>query len=546
MGSTKKLLKKKKWLIILLTAVLAVSAYWGINKKNDRTAGTTNQMTVKVTRGDIKVTLTGSGNIYSARQQDLSRNVSGRVKEIYFSEGESVKKGDLIYVLENKTLEIGLERAKVNLENAQLDYRLILERFEDLKVKSPIAGTLESLKIKEGETVNKDQILATVSNISDLSIRVPLRIDQKEKVEPGQKARIVFPASFAEYSGTVKIVEQTGTPRSDGSILYYAEIIFKNPGGFGGEEIGYVTIETENGEISAVEPGKVELGESYDIKAPARAVVKEVLKKQKDPVSKGELIAVLESNDLYLEKLSLETKLKQAEMEYSEYQDKISELMVYAEFDGILAGQNVSVGDEIAERSSDSSRTENISLGKILSHQKEVTIPIDELDISKIKIGQPAVVTVEALQGRIFHGTVSKIASIGSVQSGVATYDVTVTLAEGSELKEGMTADVEILVDMKEDVLLLPVEAVIQRNRREFVILPPLTDEKNEGEPRQKEVKTGLRNESYVEITEGIEEGDEVVVVLSENQRTQQFRMTQPGFMPMMGGQNIRTAPGRR
>ncbi|NPV44593.1 MAG: HlyD family efflux transporter periplasmic adaptor subunit [Firmicutes bacterium] len=545
MDKRKKMLKKKKLFFILpIAAVLVAGAYWGINMKNDKNADTVSQMTVKVTRGDIRVALTGSGNVHSVKQQNLSRDVSGRVEEIYFNEGEAVTKGDLIYVLSNKDLEIGLEKARVNLDNALLDYNLVMSRIEDLKVKSPIDGVLEELEIKEGETVNKDQILAYVSDNSTVSIKVPLSSNQKEKVKPGQRARVVFPASFAEYSGTVRTVEQTGTATSDGTIFYYTEIILKNPGGFGGGEQGYVTIEADGEEITAVEPGSVQLNDSYEIKAPAQSVVKEVLKSQKDPVAKGELIAVLESDDLLLEKLSAETKLKQAEMEYHEYLDQVSELKVYAEFDGILAGQSVMLGDEI-ERTGDEDETEDSSLGKILSHQKEVTIPVDELDISKVKIGQPATVTVEALSNKVFQGRVSKIASIGSVQDGVSTYDVTVTLLGGDEIKEGMTADVEILVDAREDVLLLPVEAVIQRNGMEFVVLPASSDEKNEGEPRLKEVKTGLRNESYVEITDGLEEGDEVVVMVSGNQRTQS-EMRQPGFAPMMGGPGIRPEPGRR
>ncbi|MBA1334204.1 MAG: hypothetical protein HPY66_1913 [Firmicutes bacterium] len=526
-----RLLKNKKIIIPALCLIIAVSSiYWYYSSKRNNAANNSSLPLVAVTRGDIRVSITGTGNIQPVKEQSLSIKVTGKVEEIYFNEGDRVAAGDLIYVLSNSDLVTELEKARVNLDSTLLDYGTTTDKVQNLQVKAPISGVIEQMQLVEGETVSKDKVIVTIVDKSTIKVKAPLNSLQKEKVMPGQEADIVFPASFATYTGKVASVDQTGTPNGDGSIFYYAHVVFSNPGGFTEGEEGYVTIKTADGEVRAVRSGTVEFGETKEITVPAEALVEKVIKKEKDMVVKGEIIATLSSDSLHLEKASKDISVKQAQLDYNEVLDKISSLKVYAEVDGIIAGQNVVVGDEIKIKDDDSSSgssSNSTALGYVLSNQKKVSISVDELDISKVKLGQRAVVTIEALANRVFEGTVSKVSEVPNIQNGVSNYDVIVTIPEGGDIKTGMTADVEILIESKENVLMVPVEAITQRNGNAIVMVPA---QSQSGDPEPRRVKIGLMNERYVEITEGLSEGERVVVTgLSAGN-------TQTNGFPMGGG----------
>lgn len=542
-----RLSRKKKILLLVICSLIISSSIYGYNfYKKSKPANTSSLPVAQVTRGDIKISITGTGNIQPVQEQHLTPEFSAEVEEIHFKEGDRVKAGDLIYVLSNDDLAIEFEKARINLDNALLDYNTTTEKVSNLEVRSPINGTIERLQINEGDTVNKDQVIATIIDKSTIKIKAPLNSLQKQKVSPGQQAKVTFPSSFATYAGKVVSVDQTGTPQGDGSIFYYAHVVFENPGGFVEGEEGYVTISAGEGDISAVKPGKVEFNEYKELKSTASAVVEKILKSEKDVVSKGEVIAIMSSDELQLERTTKDVKVKQAQIEYRGLSEKVSSLKIFAEIDGILAGQNVNPGDEIAGKESDStgsgnSSTSNISLGSIYSNQKQVMIPVDELDISKIKLGQKAEITVEALANEVFEGTVSKISEKANIQNGVSTYDVTVTIPNGETIKVGMTADVEILVDSKKNTLLVPVEAILERNGSSIVMVPAGTSEGKEGGPKPVRVRTGLKNERYVEIIEGLVEGDKVILSGLSTGTGQNSRMPMGGGFGMPG-----IGPGQR
>jgi len=561
-------MKNKKLLILIVCLVVAAGSIYSLySNRQSRLADTTGMPTATVTRGNISLSITGTGNADPVRQQRLAPDITGKVEEIYFREGDVVKAGDLLYVLSNSDILLELESSRINLDNTMFDYQTTAEKIQNLEAKSPINGIIEELNIIEDETLSSGQAIAAIVDKSTLRIKAPLNSLQKDKVEVGQSASIFFASRFVNMTGTVVSTDQTGTPnvtedqsgisRPDGSIFYYVHVTFENPGGFAEGEEGYVTINTPEGDVRAYSAGTVEYNDRRQITAPASAVVEKLLKKEKDHVAAGEVIALLSSDDLLLEQESKDVRIKQAQLEYQNKQQQIASLRVTAEMDGIVAGQDVGVGDEITGKSSsnsDSGSNSNTninsgSLGYVLSSEKQITIPVDELDIAKIKPGQRTVVTIEALPGKTFNGTVSKISEIGNVQSGVSTYDVTVTIPEGQEIKSGMTADIEILIADKRDVLLVPVEAVIERNGNYFVMTGGQAGQ--DGEQRQVRVETGLRNENYVEITGGLEEGDEVILTGIGGAAAQNYSTPGAGgfAIPRGGGGGgmpvIRTNPGQ-
>jgi HlyD family secretion protein len=159
---------------------------------------------------------------------------------------------------------------------------------------------------------------------------------------------------------------------------------------------------------------------------------------------------------------------------------------------GLRPGDRLAAGAQVAVIWSDTSY--------------QVEVPVDELDVSRLRVGMPAEVKVAALGERLLPGRVTRVALEGVVKDGITTYPVTVAVDPVPGLKVGMNANVRIEVERREDVLYLPVEAVRSQGGRQVVMVL-------EGQqPRPVAVETGLRTETAVEIRGGLEEGQVVLI----------------------------------
>jgi HlyD family secretion protein len=170
-----------------------------------------------------------------------------------------------------------------------------------------------------------------------------------------------------------------------------------------------------------------------------------------------------------------------------------------------------------------------------------MVIPVDELDIPNVFVGQEASVRVEALPGRVFSAKVSKIAAEGTVRDGIATYDVTLALEDTTSLRGSMTANATIVIQSKPNALLVPSEAVRSVTtgvtRVQGAATPRRVTVLNDGVPEQREVMVGLSNGVFTEILSGLEEGDVVVIsVIDQGSQTQTPLMPVTPSQPGSGG----------
>lgn len=180
---------------------------------------------------------------------------------------------------------------------------------------------------------------------------------------------------------------------------------------------------------------------------------------------------------------------------------------VYAPITGVISGRLVQEGQII------SSPTNNVSGGTallMLSDLSRVFIwaSVDESDIGKIAVGQPASITVDAFSETRFRGEVVRIATKGVSVSNVVTFEVKIEVLDEakSKLRPEMTANVDILVADKADALLLPSEFVQGRGGNKYVLKPATGEEEQEKVP----VTVGIDDGMQVEILAGLDEGTEV------------------------------------
>src|SRR5579884_2903381 len=136
-----------------------------------------------------------------------------------------------------------------------------------------------------------------------------------------------------------------------------------------------------------------------------------------------------------------------------------------------------------------------------------VDINVDETDIARVEIGQPVLLTLDALPGRPVRARVTAIAPQATTQQGVTSYLVSATLENGAGVLPGMTATANIIDAQKADALQVPNRAIRRQGRDQVVdVLTP------EGKLDTRVVQRGLSNDQSSEITSGLDEDDQVVL----------------------------------
>jgi HlyD family secretion protein len=136
---------------------------------------------------------------------------------------------------------------------------------------------------------------------------------------------------------------------------------------------------------------------------------------------------------------------------------------------------------------------------------------VDEADISKVYLGQQARIAVESLKEKKFEGKVTKISPLGVEKDNVTTFEVRVSIQNPTgELKANMSANAEIILEEKRNILQIPEAAVIyDKDRHTFVETP---DPGSKTGRQKLAVKLGISNGIKTELLEGLKEGQQVIL----------------------------------
>jgi membrane fusion protein (multidrug efflux system) len=200
-----------------------------------------------------------------------------------------------------------------------------------------------------------------------------------------------------------------------------------------------------------------------------------------------------------------ENNLRVAESAVALVEARLAKTEIKAPFSGVIGPRVVSVGDYVKEGA------DMVNLESIDPLKVDFRVP--ETYMRQVQPGQTLTVTLDALPGKSYEATVTKIApaSITPKDKQVDVFPVEATLTKADALiKPGMTADVRIHIEKKEHVLILPIEAVVKDKGKQMVTkVVPAEKGKKQVET---EVKVGARNDREVEITDGLKEGDEVMI----------------------------------
>lgn len=306
-----------------------------------------------------------------------------------------------------------------------------------------------------------------------------------------------------------------------------------------GAETEIVEVTKGDLEISVETSGHIEMPNQTNVSFEAGGAVDKVYVELGDEVSKGQKLAELESSSLERAVEQAETNLedalrnlsragpdarsleaarnqvKRAQIALDDARDNMEKAELTAPFGGEIAKVMIEEGDQVTGSSAMAPGTAAFLL--VDPSKVEVITQIDEIDIANVERGQEAIITVDALSeanlqeqelSRELSGKVAAISRAGQSVSGVVTYETKLTVDNPpSALRSGMTCTAEIIIERKEDVLLVPTLAIKFEEARSIVkVVGP------DGETETREVGIGVQTAEQTEIKKGLQEGDKVLV----------------------------------
>ncbi len=205
-----------------------------------------------------------------------------------------------------------------------------------------------------------------------------------------------------------------------------------------------------------------------------------------------------------------EAQVAQARAVLDSDEEDLRNSTIVSPMDGIVLSKDVEVGDAVSSiLVLGSQATLVMTLGDV--SEVDVKGKVDEADISRVYLGQPARITVESLKGKTFEGKVTKISPMGVEKDNVTTFEVRVSIRNPSgELKANMSANAEIIQQEKKAVLLVPEAAVVyDKDKKTFLEVP---DPKAENGRRKVAAELGISNGVKAELVKGLKEGEKVIL----------------------------------
>jgi len=205
-----------------------------------------------------------------------------------------------------------------------------------------------------------------------------------------------------------------------------------------------------------------------------------------------------------------QAQVAQDKANLKQLEEQLSYTDILSPIDGVVLSRNVEMGDAVSSiLVLGSSATLVMTLGD--TSEVYVKGKVDESDIGKVYLGQPARIKVESFKDKTFNGKVTKISPMGVEKDNVTTFEVRVSINNpGGELKAEMTANAEIILEEHKNVLQIPEGAIIyDKDKKASVEVP---DSKGKDGKKKVAVNIGISNGAKTEVLSGLKENDQVVL----------------------------------
>jgi len=568
-----------KFITGVIIILIIAGVYFGYAKifKNN---GAVRYATAQVQKGTLIVSVSGSGQVSVSNQVDIKPKASGDIVYVGVKNGQEVKAGTLIAQLDARDAQKTVRDAETNLESAKLSLEKLKKPADTLSIlqaENSLAQAKES-KQKAEDDLKKayDDGFNTIANaFLDLPTVIKGLHDILFSSDTGLGGGNQWNIDY--YADSVKTYDEKALQYKDDTSQSYQKARQEYDKNF----TDYKTITRYS------DPATIEglINETYDTtKAIAEAVksannliqfyqdklternlkpaaisdthlstlntytgktnthllnllgIKNTIKNSRDTIvnadrsiaEKTESLTKLKAGADALDIQSSELAVKQRENALLDAKEKLADYFIRAPFDGVIAKVNAKKGDSVSSAS---------ILVTLITRQKLAEISLNEVDVAKIKVGQKATLTFDAVPDLTITGQVAEVDAVGTVSQGVVTYTVKISFdTQDDRVKPGMSVSAAIVTEAKPNVLLVPNSAIKSQGDMAYVeIFAGETQA-----PRRQTVQIGLSNDTMTEVTNGLKEGDQVVTQTitqtAQSQSQQNTGLRIPGLTGGGGG----------
>lgn len=538
--------KKRGWIwpvvivVVLLAAGIIVPRLFRLNSAN---ANAQLYEAVKVARGDMQVTVHGTGSIEAMDSKAVAANATAKVDTVPVENGDTVKKGDVIATLNADAVNDSITSLKQQIISQDATIANMRANPTMKVLYAPVDVRVISVYAKEGQDANVP--------MSAQGALMLLSTDGKMKVE-------FVPAAGTKLTAGSAVKIATGGKTLNG---YISTV----PDSTTDEAVAILLDDTYPvGQSAVIKDAKgAELGRgTLDINNPLRittysGTVDTLYVKAGDEVKSGHKLlklsgAILDPN--FNSQLAQRQKLQD---DLNKAYDNLKDYTITAPEDGIVTDLAIQENGAVQDGMTVCTIQQTSGF--------KLVVAVDELDIPSIKLGQKATVKIDALPGQDASAVVDKISPIGIKSNDVTTYDVTLKVTAPAGALDNMSASADIETAFKANALTIPIEALHTVDGKTFVYGALAYDQRpdasgnstggtaNSANPlggrfasmfgsrkaandpalqRQTiEVTVGLISDSSAEILSGLNEGDEIAVPVAQD-------TTANSMFSMGGGRN--------
>lgn len=466
-------MRKTIVITVVVVAVVAGLGLFGLQRlRGSQAAAQANLQTAQVRRGSLTATIGTAGTVQSTNSINLSFQAAGTVKQIKAKEGDQVKAGQVLAVLDATDVELQVAQAEVNLSNAQIKL--------DTTKKGPTAEEIASAQASLASAEASLKALQAGPTANDIEI-ARLKYEQ---------AKDQLWSAEAQRDATM------GNPNASSASKDQAQASVASAG--------------MSAEIARIQYEQAQKGATdKDLRAAESQVAQARL-------SLSKLTSAPAASDIQ----AAENAVKQADISLQQAKLKLAPYSLTAIFDGTVTRLSLQVGQSV---------NASTQVGLLaVPDSFDINADMSEVDVARVKVGQEVDITLDALPNTTLKGHVTKVAASGTSTQGVVNYPVTIHLDKADPaIKPGMTANASIVVDRRDNVLLVPSRAVRTQGGQRLVRVL------YQGQTIDVPVQVGLSGDSGTEVLgDALKEGDEVVL----NTGATQSQRGIPGMGGMGGG----------
>lgn len=502
-----------KKMLIPVGIVLLAALFLGLNAyRNLKENGVKEVLTAAVIRGPLSFNVLATGVVEPGVKAEIRSKLVGTIDTVLVSEGDTVKAGQRLAAFVQGDLLTQAARAESAVAQARTQERQLkakAEHWQD-QVKSQLAQAESQLAqavlaLEKTRSGSDDQVAAAERDLKNAQLSYEMLKTQLEGSKVTEKDLEAVRKKYQAALAAVRENSRDGMTPLSGYTYHQAQAaLLEAEEALRRAEEKYAE---QNEDISRkLEQAGLQVAAAADRLASlttAGGTTRDIATAE-NQVRAAQAALDLARINAELSRITpedvaaAEAAVRAAEADYRKAREDLDNSAVTSPIEGTVIAVEAKAGDRV---------TPGFPLFVIgRTEQVLVKVKVDEVDIGKIALDQPVQISSSAYLGKTFSGTILRIAPRATRDGNINVFEVEV-LVENPDgaLKPGMSVDATIVADQKKDVLLVPAEAIVERDGNKYAFV----DEG--GTVRQRRVVTGLSNRTSVEILDGLVEGDRVI-----------------------------------